>query len=123
MFEFYYVLVVQGAMDLDLAYELLFLPRFRQGYLVHDLGGGDAALIITMLKLVASGESALPEKLALFISFDLWLLPKFCDLLCHQYDFNSSVSGAALCIRRFTHLNLSLATNQINELFMFENSY
>lgn len=92
MFEFYYVLVVQGAMDLDLAYELLFLPRFRQGYLVHDLSGGDTALIIAMLKLVASGESALPEKLALFISFALWLLPKFSDLLCHPYDFNSSVS-------------------------------
>lgn len=62
------------------------------------------ALVIAMRKLVASGKTALAEKLALLVSFDCWLLAEFGYPLGYHDDLDARICSGALRICRLAHL-------------------
>ena len=75
--------MLDRAMDLDLAHQLLLGAALRETRLEDHLGGGHGASLLAR-EFVALGETSLPEKLALEIAADLSLAVRFDDALLHD---------------------------------------
>jgi hypothetical protein len=78
------ILVVDGAVYLDLAHELLLGATLGEGGLLDDLGSLHQ-LRLLVYEFIALGEAALPQELALQVLTHLHLTVVLHDLLLYDY--------------------------------------
>lgn len=102
MLEAYDVVVMEGAMNLDLGHELLLGATLCEGALLDDFGGLDL-LVVQVSELVTLGESALAQELALEVLLDADVSVKLDYLF-----FDDSLAFFFGC--RFAH-SIKLQTN------------
>jgi hypothetical protein len=70
--ELHHVLMLDGAMNLDLGHELLLCTTFGEGGLKNNFSGSDCTSLLTS-KLVALSETTLAQELSLDVAAHLGL--------------------------------------------------